>query len=84
MHVHESYNVEWKKSKLWNNVSNYFYKKGKNNSLSDYQNKLSEEYTKLLSGGQCSLEENQINDASNMMEHFIKRLNNTWAFIPGN
>ena len=45
------------------------------NKISDYQNKLSEEYTKLLSGGQCSLEENQINDASNMMEHFIKRLN---------
>ena len=45
------------------------------NKIADYQNKLSEEYTKLLSGGQCSLEENQINDASNMMEHFIKRLN---------
>jgi molecular chaperone DnaK (HSP70) len=45
------------------------------NKISDYQNKLSEEYTKLLSGGQCSLEEKQINDASNMMEHFIKRLN---------
>ena len=43
--------------------------------IKDYQNKLSEEYTKLLSGGQCSLDENQINDASNMMEHFIKRLN---------
>ena len=45
------------------------------NKISDYQNRLSEEYTKLLSGNQCLLNENQINDASNMLEHFIKKLN---------
>ena len=43
--------------------------------ISNYQIILSEEYTKLLSGNQCSLNENQINDASNMLEHFIKKLN---------
>ena len=40
-----------------------------------YQNILSEEYTNFLSGNQCSLNEKQINDASNMLEHFIKKLN---------
>ena len=45
------------------------------NKISDYQNQLSEEYQKLLSGGKSSFNENQINDASNMLEHFIKKLN---------
>ena len=37
--------------------------------------KLSEDYLKLLSGEKSSLNENQINNASNMLEHFIKKLN---------
>ena len=45
------------------------------NKITDYQNRLSEEYTKLLSGSQSPLNENQINDASNMLIHFIKKLN---------
>ena len=43
--------------------------------ITDYQNKLSEKYTKLLSGENCNLNENQINNASNMLEHFIKKCN---------
>ena len=45
--------------------------------INGYQNKLSEEYTKLLSGENCILNENQINNASNMLEHFIKKCNLT-------
>jgi molecular chaperone DnaK (HSP70) len=44
------------------------------NKIMDYQNKLSEEYQRLLSGDQCMLNEKQINEASNMLEHFIKKL----------
>ena len=43
--------------------------------ISNYQTILSEEYTQFLSGNQCSLNESQINNASNMLEHFIKKLN---------
>ena len=45
------------------------------NKITDYQTKLSEDYLKLLSGEKSSLNENQINNASNMLEHFIKKLN---------
>ena len=45
------------------------------NKITDYQTKLSEEYTRLLSGEFCNLNENQINNASNMLEHFIKKCN---------
>ena len=45
------------------------------NKITDYQTKLSEDYLKLLSGEKSSLDENQINNASNMLEHFIKKLN---------
>ena len=45
------------------------------NKISEYQNKLSEEYQKLFSGEMTSLDEKQINNASNMLEHFIKKLN---------
>ena len=45
------------------------------NKISDYQTKLSEEYLKLLSGEKSCLNENQINNASNMLEHFVKKLN---------
>ena len=44
------------------------------NKIMDYQNRLSEEYQRLLSGDQCLLNEKQINEASNMLEHFIKKL----------
>ena len=45
------------------------------NKISDYQTKLSEDYQKLLSGEKSSLGENQIKNASNMLEHFINKLN---------
>lgn len=40
----------------------------------NYQELLSEEYTKFLSGLSSNLNEEQINDASNMLEHFKNNL----------
>ena len=35
-----------------------------------YQNKISEEYSKLLSGQSCKFNQKEIDDISNMLEHF--------------
>ena len=45
------------------------------NKITNYQTKISEEYIQLLSGNQSYLNEKQINDASNMLEHFVKKFN---------
>ena len=38
--------------------------------ISFYQNNVSEEYSKLLSGQNCKFNQNQIEEISNMLEHF--------------
>ena len=59
-----------------NLISNGLQSKTKelSDKILDYQNRLSEEYQKLLSGNDCLLNEKQINDASNMLDHFIKKI----------
>jgi hypothetical protein len=45
----------------------------KNDLMSEilfYQNKISEEYSKLLSGQSCKFNQKEIDDISNMLEHF--------------